>query len=194
MPLGLTQLFAAEEQIPCLLLVVVVGSGMRQHGRDITLPGQAVCTQICGKLWVLLDKRKGYSSFSRGRDSGWFLHGVGEVQPLGTERSQYLSHHGLLGKVLCYPTAPPLALRFPSLPQSTDLISIIMNNLAQLVSLQITPSLRAGLQRCLVLPTATVHISKAAPSPRSPLPGRQEKQAGRDDLGGENTTLGSGHQ
>ena len=69
-----------------------------------------------------------------------------------------------------------------------------MINLAQLFSLKITPFLCAGLQRCLVLPTAVVGISKAAPSPHSPLPDWQEKQAGRDDLGGENTTLVSSHK
>lgn len=37
-------------------------------------------------------------------------------------------------------------------------------------------------------------ISKAAPSPCSPLPGWQEKQAGKDDLGSENTTLVSGQK
>jgi len=39
-----------------------------------------------------------------------------------------------------------------------------------------------------------VGISKAACSPHSPLPGWEEKQAGGDHLGGENTTLGSGHK
>lgn len=150
-------------------------------------PGQALCTQICGQRLLLLD-------ISRGCDSCWFLHHEGETQPPGTDRSQYVSHHGVPGKILCHPTVPPPALRFPSLPQSTDFISIIMNNLAQLFSLQITPFLRAGLQRCLVLPTAVAGISKAAPHPRSPLPGRQKKQAGRDDSGGKSTTLGSGHK
>lgn len=44
------------------------------------------------------------------------------------------------------------------------------------------------------LPTTAVRISKATPYPHSPLLGWQEKQAGWDDLGDENTTLGSGHK
>lgn len=111
MPLALTQLFTAGDKIRCLLLVVApaeaaVGAGMR-----LSVAGTSPCqdrlrAQICGKCLLLLDKIKGYSSFSRGPESRWFLHHVGEMQPPGTERSQYLSHHGLLDKVLCYPAAP----------------------------------------------------------------------------------------
>lgn len=102
--------------------------------------------QICGKHLLLLDKINGYSSFSRGHESRWSLHHMGEMQPPGTERSQYLSHYGLLDKVLCHPAAPCPARQCPSLPQSSDFISIIMINLAQLFSSHITYFLRAGLQ------------------------------------------------
>lgn len=81
-----------------------------------------LCAQICGKRLVLLDKIKGYGSFSRGCDSHWFLHRMGEMQPLSTERRQYLSHHSLLGKVLCYPTASQPACSAQAFP--SPLISL----------------------------------------------------------------------
>lgn len=150
--------------------------------------------RICGKCLVLLDKIKGCCSFSGGCDSRGVHHHVGEMQPLGTERSQDLSHHGLLVKDCCYPTAPLPALGCPSLPQSTGLISIIMINSAHSFSLQIAPFLCAGLQCCPVLPPATVGVSKAAPSPCSPLlSGRRNTHKGMI-WGDENTASLSGHK